>query len=907
MSSELIKTQLMPPVEAGTLLPRKRLVDIAEQIVQHRVSLVLAAAGFGKSSLMCQWYQQLKQNGQSTAWLSIDSAGPSPVDLLAYFGLALSDALPSARSTLETAVESRRYQNAEALLSTIINQLVDTQTPVVIFIDDLHFLPAESTAQLARLIELAPTHLHLVLASRTLTELGLATLRARGQLYEISIDDLRFTADETKTYIENAGWSNADLDAVRLLEKRTYGWITGIKLASLAFKAGEFNQQSLINFSGSHHDVSDFFAEQVLSTQAEEVKRFLLKTSLLDRFCAELCDHALDTNKSRAILDNIENSGLFLIGLDRNRQWYRYHPLFRDFLNRQLHDANYGGAKNIMLRAADWFNQRNNRQEAIEILLRAEEPEKAAEILEHCSQDWTYHGRISLVMRYIERIPRETLDRRPTILLTWVWHLIRHLQFEQGRSLLNHVKQLIDTGVNDQQISDSSYKKLRHQLLHREMTLAAAQDDTPLVKQKCEELLELAEDNLHPYLLGSVYSQLLYAQRDQFQMADIEVLAAKARGVLDRSGYDFALIAVLSVIGSSFYALGKVDAARQAIDEGIAVATRYGGEKSSLVALAELPLSAILYERNEVDRADDILSRQLSNATDWGLADQFIAGYVTRVKLLFLKGGEDAGQHILDQGMALALDRNLERLRLALVAERLQMMSTSSSASRSKMNLYAQSVGLPTESDAVSAKPNVRTEDEYRAIAWMRVAIANGEFQDAIAVAKGWRRLCEIRGAKLSCARWGILLSQAQFLSGDQRTAQRTIREAIAIAAPLGLCRSFLDEGATIHTLIINCCQSGAGSSHPTDLYAITLLEAFGDKLPDTAADETSAPYSQLGDREIEVLLQVSLGMRNREVAERLGMTEGSIKWYMQQIFDKLGTRNRFQAVERARKLGLIS
>ncbi|MFA7555712.1 MAG: LuxR C-terminal-related transcriptional regulator, partial [Spongiibacteraceae bacterium] len=163
-------------------------------------------------------------------------------------------------------------------------------------------------------------------------------------------------------------------------------------------------------------------------------------------------------------------------------------------------------------------------------------------------------------------------------------------------------------------------------------------------------------------------------------------------------------------------------------------------------------------------------------------------------------------------------------------------------------------------------------------------------------------------GAKQSHVRWSIFLAQALFQSGDPRLAQRILRDAIAIAAPMGMCRSFVDEGPAIATLVENCCQAKAGSSHPTDIYAMTLLEAFGGKLSDDVdTQEDDVIYSQLGDREIEVLLQVSLGMRNREVAERLGMTEGSIKWYMQQIFDKLGTRSRFQAVERARKLGLIN
>jgi LuxR family maltose regulon positive regulatory protein len=324
------------------------------------------------------------------------------------------------------------------------------------------------------------------------------------------------------------------------------------------------------------------------------------------------------------------------------------------------------------------------------------------------------------------------------------------------------------------------------------------------------------------------------------------------------------------------------------------------------VALAALPLSAILYESNDTKRAEEILARQLANATDWGIVDQFVAGYVTQVRILALHGEEEEALQLIDEGTALALDRNLQRLRMALLAEQLRILSVSPSTSRSQVIQHGEAAGLDVADEAVLAQAKSRAEDEFRAIAWFRVAMAKDDLQGAVHVAKSWRRFCEARGAQLSHVRWGILLAEAQLQLGDIRSAQRVLREAIAVAAPIGVCRSFLDEGQVIYTLVENCCQAKAGSNHPTDLYALQLLEAFGGKLKGAAADDEEVVYSSLSDREVEVLLQVSLGMRNREVAERLGMTEGSIKWYMQQIFDKLGTRSRLQAVERARKFGLI-
>jgi LuxR family maltose regulon positive regulatory protein len=893
-------------MEGGALLARGRLVELSREVARHKLSVLQAPAGSGKTSLMSQWYHTLQREGAATGWLGIDQSGFNPVDLLAYIGAAVASALPECRADIDAIVESRRHQTADLISTTLVNLLADARTPVILFIDDLHFLSGAATAQLARFIEFAPGELSVVISSRTFVDLGLATARARGQLFEVGMDQLRFTPQETRAYMESVGWKNAAPEALDLLEERTDGWITGIKLASLALRDPSAADRVLQKFSGSRHDVSDYFAEQVLSILDEKVKDFLLKTSLLERFCANLCDKVLQTTRSREIIDQIETAGLFLVRLDQEREWYRYHPLFRDFLNRRLRDSGFDAEGELLRRASDWFYQADLLVEAIEIALAAGAPERAAQILETCCQDWTYKGRISLVTQFVERIPREVLERHPTILLTWAWHLIRHLHFEQASRMLASIRERIENPVEGD-IDPQALGPLQHQLLHREMTLAAARDDAPLVDLKCKELLNSARGDLHPYLTGSVYAQMLYASRDQFRFAEVESLAAKARGVLDRSGYDFALLAVLAVIGTSLTQMGKLDAARQALEEGIRVAVRYGGERSPLVALAALPLAAILYERNNAKSAEEILARQLGNATEWGLVDQFVAGYVTQVKILLSHGEEEEALAVLDEGMALALDRNLDRLRLSLAAEHLRLLSSRQAGSRAQVLQYGRAAGIPTSREAVVARPSSRAVDELTALCWFRVALARNDFADAAHVARSWRRFCHASGAELSAVRWTILLAESQLLAGDSRTAQRTLREAIAAAAPIGICRSFLDEGASIKTLLESCCQAASGSSHPADTYAIELLEAFGGKVPDKDVMSGEGVYGSLTDREIEVLLQVSSGMRNKEVAESMGMTEGSVKWYMQQIFDKLGTRSRVQAVERARKLGLIN
>ncbi|MAT52627.1 MAG: hypothetical protein CMK32_15720 [Porticoccaceae bacterium] len=904
MSYQLLKTRLNPPSFSGSQLTRPRLTDLAARLPRHRITVVQAPAGYGKTSLLLQWFHWLSERHQSAAWLTIDSSVEVPVDLVSYLAAALTGSCKGAGDRLTALLKERQqYHTSEEMITALVNALKDGAADLVLFIDDAHRLSGDLLALLDRFIELMPVGLSVVVASRCRLALSLASVRARGELLEIGASDLRFTTTEAVDLLNDAG-KTLNAEAVEDLLRRTDGWITGIQLA---LRGRSSDPALLANFSGQHHYFADYFAEQVFDTQPETIRDFLLKTALLDRFSAGLCDHMLDIRQSRQIIDLISAEGLFLVGLDNERIWYRYHPLFREFLNRQLADSGFQRQSRLLLRATDWLREKGELEAAMECALAAGYPGRAAEILETCSQDWAYKGRIDRVMHFVERIPMAELHHYPTVMLTWAWHLMRHFHFEQAQELLEAVRQRVEDWENISTIPSVDLEQLKHQLLHREMTLAAAKDDPLQVEQRCQQLLALVRHDLHPYLLGSVYAQQLYAQREQFNFSDIESLAAKARGVLHRSGYDFALISVLSVIGASFFAMGKAEAAIQTLEEGMTIAARYGGDRASLSALPALPLSAICYERNDTDRAGELLSRYSDNATDWGLVDQFLSVATTKARLLGSQGEDQEALGVLEEAMPLALDRDLERLRLSLVVEQMRIFSRGNGAA-GRIAALAKSAGIPAEKEQLQPKINRFSVDELQALAWMRLAMVTDQVVEAAHLARNWRGFCEARGAHYSYIRWSILLAQALQLAEGGRVAQRVLREALTAAAPMGVMRSFLDEGAPIRTLLEQCCQAGSETSGPTDRFALQLLKAFGGALPAVSRlDSDEGIFGSLTDRELEVLQQVSVGLRNREVAERLGMTEGSIKWYMQQIFDKLGTRSRLQAVERARRLGFIS
>jgi LuxR family maltose regulon positive regulatory protein len=339
---------------------------------------------------------------------------------------------------------------------------------------------------------------------------------------------------------------------------------------------------------------------------------------------------------------------------------------------------------------------------------------------------------------------------------------------------------------------------------------------------------------------------------------------------------------------------------------------RFGDRNSPLAALPALPMSEVLYECNDLVRAEELLATALPCANEFGFVDHLMPGYITSARIKHARGDLTSAQQILDEGMGVAMARKLERLRLAIVAERVKFLLQDGHPEQAVR--FARSAGIPQSCEHLLPKRGVTTGDEWRAAAWFRIALSEGRMQEALSVGKHWRNFCAARGAIRSLIQWDLLLAQALFISTDVRAAQRVLREAIAHGAASRAIRSFIDEGSIIRTLLASTYEADLDVMHPTDAFAAELLETFTTvskrkhslyAVPNRAAPE--GLYGKLSVKEREILALVSTGMRNREVATKLGMTEGSVKWYMQQVYDKIGTRRRLQAVERARQFGVIA
>lgn len=906
---KLLRVKLRPPAVQSDLTHRPGLAKRLDEAQRARLTLMIAPAGFGKSSVLMQWYRQLHDEGKNACWLTLDKTLGEAADVLAYLLAAVRNGENGSPDDPGNLLYSEALTSTDYLLELLLECLEGRESPSYIFLDDFHLLGAEAVAAIGSLIEQAPSDSHFIIASRTAPDLPLGRIRSLDELVEIDAQDLKFSLVETRQFLDKNIPLAIQENQLKSLVEQTEGWITGLKLASLAMRRGVAAEMLLSTVSGRNRTVADYFSEEVLSPQNSAIRDFMVKTCILERFCPELCNALTGENNAREMINEVESKGLFLFQLDEERHWYRYHHLFASYLLRQLSETSPVLKNDLHRRASQWFRDEGYFTEAMGHALQCGDMDYAADLLEHSCQDFTYSGNIRQVASFAAKIPADILNRYPRTLLTLSWFHTRGMRFEKSEEILATTQQRIDEIEATRAVPEEQIRELRHLLLHRRMLLTSARDDVVTLEKQCRQLLDDFPDMTHPYMVGTTYCHLLLSRREQYKLDDLEQLWLAVKGVESRSPYVFLVPALRADLGPSLFFAGKTDAARQALQEGLDLATRHVGARAAIAALPALPLAELVYESNDLQRAEQLISDALPSARKMGYIDQLMPGVLTLTRLRRAEGNTAEALNALDEGMVIALDRKLDRFRLGLVNERIKYLVQDGDINAAIK--YGKNAGIADMNSEPLPHAGMTTRDELLASSWVRIALGKKTIGPALHVAKHWRSFCAKRGAIRSLVRWNLLYAQLYFLDGQESEAQRPLREALTLASASSLRRSFIDEGALIKTLLTNAYDIRPVTSEPAEMFASELLQIFEgapDKslLGDDGMSNLEGPQENLTNNELKILSMAGHGLRNKEIAGKLGMTEGSVKWYMQQIYDKLGTRPRTRAIDRARKLGLI-
>ncbi|MCY4364130.1 MAG: LuxR C-terminal-related transcriptional regulator [Gammaproteobacteria bacterium] len=903
-------TKLQPHIHRGQLLPRPRLQRYISDIENHLLATVIAPAGYGKTSLLGQYYLERATAGAHVAWLTIDQSDNDIARFIDGLVHALRVGHKDVGESVLRLLNRRTRPSPEALMTTLINEVAALNHKCFVFLDDFHLTSnSELLDTLSTIFLRSPPNLRWIIAARTVPlGLPLGRLRALGQLIEIRDNDLRFTVYESAEFVEKCMKLELACSEVKLLNKRTEGWIAGLQLASLSLGKVSNRRKWIDELSGEYRNIAEFLADEVLRNQDKDTREFLLRTSILSRLHRDLCSTVTQMKDCNSILEHVISSRLFISSLDETDDWYRFHHLFAEFLERRLHERHPDFVPVLHTRASQWLEEHGFHLDAIHHACKAQDFERAVELLEFISEPLFSSGQVATLEYYAALIPQRVLEGHPKLLLDLAWQHILIWDFSEGRRVLKNVRRGLAATRADTKfrLSREEIEYLAGKLDHREMMLSFISDDLARTEEKCIAWLT-ADYRSDPamHMLTSVKIILQAARRNRFEVGDTMALASAVHDICVEHKVLYGSIYHDCLVGITLSIQGELDKAETCFKNGLTHASELYGQLSPLTAMPGLLLAELCYERNRLDEARTHINEHIQNCIRVGIADQLIAGYVTKTRLLAQDGNFGAAIETLNEGDKHAIRFDFNRLQAHLAGERIRLyLLTGERKLAMEIGRRNGLLGPPTK---LKPGPGATTATLSSAISWTRLARHRGDLDGAVRLLKQWWGYVTERACWKPAVGIGVQLSKLMAENGDQSAARRHLSETMSLYNAQGFIRTCLDEGPIISKLLGEIdmeITSKPGMAVCTLQKALNALSDADNAWPfDTKALQIEVV---LKEREVEILELAADDRSNSEIASRLALSTNTVKWYWQQIFSKFDVNRRGTAVRKARDQGLI-
>ncbi len=882
MPTPILATKLYIPRLRPNMVSRPRLLERLNEGLHRNLILISAPAGFGKTTLVSQWVLECER---PAAWLSLDAGDNDPTRFLTYLVAALQTIAPALGQGVLSALQSPQPPPHEAILTALLNDLTTLSDDFVLVLDDYHVLDAKAVDQaLTYLVEHLPPQMHLVIATREDPPLPLARLRTRGYLTEVRAADLRFTPSEAAAFLNQVMGLTLSAQDIVALERRTEGWIAGLQLAALSLQGQPDAAGFIRSFTGSHHFVLDYLVEEVLGQQSERVQTFLLRTSILDRFCGPLCDAVvLDSAASgQATLEYLERANLFIVPLDNERRWYRYHHLFADLLRQRLQQStasSTGDAESqvneLHIRASLWYEDQGLELEAFHHAVAAHDVKRAARLVEGKGMPLQFRGAVTPVLHWLESLPATVLDARPSL---WVMYASA-LSMTGQLTGVEQKLQAAETALRGTEPDDKTRNLVGHIAAIRALLAAAENQVETIIAQSRRALEYLHPDNLAVrtatiWKLGIAY-QLQGDRAAAIQAYSEAIAISQASGnIIINLSATVGLSNVQETENQLSLAAETYRRVLQLVGESLLPAA---GE-------AHLGLARICYEWNDLDEASQHVQQSVQLARQLENTDRSVASDVLLARLKLARGDVAGAAALLAEADRSARQQNfVYRLPEVAAAQVLTLLRQGSLSAAAHL---AQAHELP--------------------LSQARVLLAQGDPSAALAVLGSWRRQVEARGWQDERLKVLVLQAVALQAHSDKDQAVQVLCDALALAEPGGFIRLFVDEGPPMAHLLFAVAAQGRVPDYTGKLLAV--CEAEEHKRAGTSSWPSPAQplLEPLSPRELEVLQLMAQGLSNQEMCERLFLALDTVKGHNRKIFGKLQVQRRTEAVARARELGLL-
>jgi LuxR family maltose regulon positive regulatory protein len=879
-----------------------------------KLALISAPAGFGKTTLLsqCIAHWDRRESGVRVAWLSADQGDNDPIRFWRYVVVALQTIDPRLGEAAQATLQTAQPLPTEDLLIGLINEIAAVGVQrFVLVLDDFHLIDeAQIYNGLVFLLDNLPPPpggMHLIISSREDLPWPIARSRARGELTELRSVDLRFTLDEVTAFLNDAVGLGLSPENVTALDARTEGWIAGLQMAAISMRERKQSQGAhglsafIQTLSASHRFILDYLVEEVLDQQPPVIQAFLLQTSILEQMTASLCDAVTGEEESQAVLDQLEQANLFLIPLDDERRWYRYHHLFADLLRMRQEETGRPDVAVLHRRASEWYEQNGLIGAAVGHALGAGDVERVARLARRNALAVMDYDELATVVRWLDTLSAEFLRTRPWLGIACAW-----AQFYMGR--LDVVQLQLHNVESGLQGADDAQGLAGHIAAIR-CYIAAVSGEMSQAKLIADQALKLLpeRDQAMRGFVIALQSTILRWSGDLVAAAEASAQAVS----ISRAAQDGRVaVEALIIHGALRHWQGQIHEAFAVCEEALLLAdqcARQQGRPPPVAASVHRLVSRILYEWNDLEGALRHARQGIELSEEWGGVEDMAFAYIGLARVLQATGDTQGALDAIQKGRqkARVFSSWFENYGAAHQARLWLAQDNPPAAMR-----WAQESGLRADDE-----PEFQYTWEYSVLA--RVLIAQGTPDRALALLKKLLSVSEAAGAGLQVIETLILQALALHMRGDKEQALTVLARALYLAEPEGLVRTFIDEGPPMGELLREAARTGTVVEYALGLLTALDLETErrGPGMREMISVPTQMPRKEPGlgslvepltDREVEVLRLLSTHLSAPEVAEELVISRHTVRTHIKRIYGKLGVHSRADAIRRARELALL-
>ncbi len=895
----LLTTKLYVPRAHPNLVPRPRLSKRLEEGMRNKLTLVSAPAGFGKTTLLSEWQRMHSSYEYPIAWVALDEDDNNPTRFLSYFVAALQTVIEDVGYAALASLRSPQPPPIESLLTALINEIAAIPEDFALVLDDYHLMEAEPVHDAVTfLLDHLPSRMHLVIASRTDPPLPLSRLRARGQMTEIRADDLRFTSEEAAAFLEDMMGLNLSAEDVGALEKRTEGWITALQLAALSMQGRDDVSGFIEAFTGSNRYVLDYLAEEVLQKQPEQVQAFLLQTSILDRLSGALCDAVTGKDDGQAMLERFERANLFIVPLDQERHWYRYHHLFAEFLRGRLWRIQPQRVPELHRRAAEWYEEHGSISEAVRHALVAEDFERAARLVEQTRGAMITRDELNTLLGWLEALPDKLVRSRPPLCLAYAWVLVLTGQVDAVEARLRDAEFALDT------ISAEPEERARvlGEVAAARAEIARMRGELPRAIELSHQALEiLPEDTL---LLRSVVAlNLGSAYWISGDTRAASQASSEAAILSQAAGNTYVTLVALRGLALVKAAQGRLREAAELYRRALRLGLEQGYEMLPVMGYVHMGLGELLREWNDLEAALYHLTEGIELCKQGGLVVPLPDGYISLSLVKQARGDKVGALATAQEGEELVRRHNITLPIAKLAAHRARLSLAHGDVEAIASWACESDLGIDEESTF---------QDEFERTTLARVLIAEDRPEEALRLLERLLEAARAEGRTGSEIECFTLQALALRAAHDTAGAVNALARALSLAELEGYVRIFVDEGAPMAALLQQVLETQKEERLAATLpdisreYVGTLLAAIKEETAPLPRAAAGSPVDPLSERELEVLRLIASGASNRDIARKLFVSLSTVKTHINNIYRKLEVRTRTQAVARARESKLL-